>query len=85
MERGSICPQTAPVKLQTHGPMETQILEEMFYQPVATYLIGHTVVEIGSMTLSVYLSLLIKSVITVIFHDGAIKALVERNQCTRIE
>ena len=72
--------------LQTHGPMETQILEEMVYQPVATSLIGHAVVEIGSMTLSVSETLTDKeSIITVIFHDGATKALVERNQCTRIE
>ena len=72
--------------LQTHGPMETQILEEMVYQPVATSLIGHAVVEIGSMTLSVSETLTDQeSVITVIFHDGATKALVERNQCTRIE
>ena len=72
--------------LQTHGPMETQILEEMVYQPVATSLIGHAVVEIGSMTLSVSETLTDKeSIITVIFHDGATKALVERNLCTRIE
>ena len=72
--------------LQTHGQMETQILEEMVYQPVATSLIGHAVVEIGSMTLSVSETLTDQeSVITVIFHDGATKALVERNQCTRIE
>ena len=72
--------------LQTHGPMETQILAEMVYQPVATSLIGHAVVEIGSMTLSVSETLTDKeSIITVIFHDGATKALVERNQCTRIE
>ena len=72
--------------LQTHGPMETQILEEMVYQPVATSLVGHAVVEIGSMTLSVSETLTDKeSIITVIFHDGATKALVERNQCTRIE
>ena len=72
--------------LQTHGPMETQILEEMVYQPVATSLIGHAVVEIGSMTLSVSETLTdMESIITVIFHDGATKALVERNLCTRIE
>ena len=72
--------------LQTHGPMETQILEEMVYQPVATSLIGHAVVEIGSMTLSVSETLTDKeSIITVIFHDGATKALVERNQCTMIQ
>ena len=72
--------------LQTHGPMETQILEEMVYQPVATSLIGHAVVEIGSMKLSVSETLTDQeSVITVIFHDGATKAPVERNQCTRIE
>ena len=72
--------------LQTHGPMETQILEEMAYQPVATSLIGHAVVEIGSMTLSVSETLTdMESIITVIFHDGATKALVERNLCTRIE
>ena len=72
--------------MQTHGPMETQILEEMVYQPVATSLIGHAVVEIGSMTLSVSETLTDKeSIITVIFHDGATKALVERNLCTRIE
>ena len=72
--------------LQTHGPMETQILEEMVYQPVATSLIGHAVVEIGSMTLSVSETLTDKeSIITVIFHDGATKALVERNQCIRIQ
>ena len=72
--------------LQTHGPMETQILEEMVYQPVATSLIGHAVVEIGSMTLSVSETLTDKeSIITVIFHDGATRALVERNQCTRIQ
>ena len=72
--------------LQTHGPMETQILEEMVYQPVATSLIGHAVVEIGSMTLSVSETLTVmESIITVIFHDGATKALVERNLCTRIE
>ena len=72
--------------LQTHGPMETQILEEMVYQPVATSLIGHAVVEVGSMTLSVSETLTDKeSVITVIFHDGATKALMERNICTRIE
>ena len=72
--------------LQTHGPMETQILEEMVYQPVATSLIGHAVVEIGSMTLSVSETLTdMESIITVIFHDGAAKALVERNLCTRIE
>ena len=72
--------------LQTHGPMETQILEEMVYQPVATSFVGHAVVEIGSMTLSVSETLTDKeSIITVIFHDGATKALVERNLCTRIE
>ena len=72
--------------LQTHGPMETQILEEMVYQPVATSLIGHAVVEIGSMTMSVSETLTDQeSVITVIFHDGATKALVERNQCTMIQ
>ena len=72
--------------LQTHGPMETQILEEMVYQPVATSLIGHAVVEVGSMTMSVSETLTDKvSIITVIFHDGATKALVERNLCTRIE
>ena len=72
--------------LQTHGPMETQILEEMVYQPVATSLIGHAVVDVGSMTLSVSETLTDKeSIITVIFHDGATKALVERNLCTRIE
>ncbi len=72
--------------LQTHSPMETQILEEMVYQPVATSLIGHAVVEIGSMTLSVSETLTdMESIITVIFHDGATKALVERNLCTRIE
>ena len=72
--------------LQTHGLMETQILEEMVYQPVATSLIGHAVVEIGSMTLSVSETLTdMESIITVIFHDGATKALVERNLCTRIE
>ena len=72
--------------LQTHGPMETQILEEMVYQPVATSLIGHGVVEVGSMTLSVSETLTDKeSIITVIFHDGATKALVERNLCTRIQ
>ena len=72
--------------LQTHGPMETQILEEMVYQPVATSLIGHAVVKIGSMTLSVSETLTdMESIITVIFHDGATKALVERNLCTRIE
>ena len=72
--------------LQTHGPMETQILEEMVYQPVATSLIGHAIVEVGSMTLSVSETLTDQeSVITVIFHDGATKALVERNICTRIE
>jgi len=72
--------------LQTHGPMETQILEEMVYQPVATFLIGHAVVEVGSMTLSVSEALTDReSIITVIFHDGATKALVERNQCTRIQ
>ena len=72
--------------LQTHGPMETQILEEMVYQPVATSLIGYAVVEIGSITLSATETLTDKeSIITVIFHDGATKALVERNQCTRIE
>ena len=72
--------------LQTHGPMETQILEEMVYQPVATSLIGHAVVEIGSMTLSVSETLTdMESIITVIFHDGATKALVERNLCTRIQ
>ena len=72
--------------LQTHGPMETQILEEMVYQPVATSLIGHAVVEIGSMTLSVSETLTdMESIITVIFHDGATKALVERNLCTGIE
>ena len=71
---------------QTHGPMETQILEEMVYQPVATTLIGHAVVEVGSMTLSVSETLTDKeSIITVIFHDGVTKALVERNLCTRIE
>ena len=69
--------------LQTHGPMETQILEQMVYQPVGTSLIGHAVVEIGSMTLSVSETLSDKeSVITVIFHDGATKALVERSICT---
>ena len=72
--------------LQTHGPMETQILEEMVYQPVATSLIGHAVVEIGSMTMPVSETLTDKeSIITVIFHDGATKALVERNLCTRIQ
>jgi hypothetical protein len=72
--------------LRTHGPMETQILEEMVYQPVATSLIGHAVVEVGSMTLSVSETLTNKeSIITVIFHDGATKALVERNLCTRIQ
>ena len=72
--------------LQTHGPMETQILEEMVYQPVANSLIGHGVVEVGSMTLSVSETLNDKeSIITVIFHDGATKALVERNLCTRIQ
>ena len=72
--------------LQTHGPMETQILEEMVYQPVATSLVGHAVVEVGSMTLSVSETLTEKeSIINVIFHDGATKALVERNLCTRIE
>ena len=72
--------------LQTHGPMETQILEEMVYQPVATSLIGHAVVEVGSMTISVSETLTDKeSIITVIFHDGATQALVERNQCTRIQ
>ena len=72
--------------LQTHGPMETQILEEMVYQPVATSLIGHAVVEIGIMTLSVSETLTdMESIIAVIFHDGATKALVERNLCTRIE
>lgn len=79
-------PSDRMLPLQTHGPMETQILEEMVYQPVATSLIGHAVVEIGSMTLSVSETLTDQeSVITVIFHDGATKALVERNQCTRIE
>ncbi len=72
--------------LQTHGPMETQILKEMVYQPVATSLIGHAVVELESMTLSVSEALTDEeSIITVIFHDGATKALVERNQCTRIQ
>ena len=72
--------------LQTHGPMEKQILEEMVYQPVATSLIGHAVVDVGSMTLSVSETLTDKeSIITVIFNDGATKALVERNLCTRIE
>ena len=72
--------------LQTHGPMETQIFEEMVYQPVANSLIGHGVVEVGSMTLSVSETLTDKeSIITVIFHDGATKALVERNLCTRIQ
>ena len=72
--------------LQTHGPMETQILEEMVYQPVATSLIGHAVVEVGSMTLLVSETLTDKeSIITVIFHDGATKALVERNLCKRIQ
>ena len=71
--------------LKTHGPMETQILEEMIYQPVATSLIGHAVVEMGSMTLSVSETLTDKeSIIIVIFHDGATKVLVERNLCTRI-
>ena len=74
------------IPLQTHGPLETQILEEMVYQPVATFLVGHAVVEIGSMTLSVSETLTNKeSIITVIFHDGATKALVERNLCTRIQ
>ena len=74
------------IPLQTHGPLETQILEEMVYQPVATFLVGHAVVEIGSMTLSVSETLTNKeSIITVIFHDGVTKALVERNLCTRIE
>ena len=72
--------------LQTHGPMETQILEEMVYQPVANSLIGHAVVEVGSMTLLVSETLTDKeSIITVIFHDGAAKALVERNLCKRIQ
>ena len=66
--------------------MATQILEEMVYQPVATSLIGHAVVEIGSMTLSVLETLTDnESIITVIFYYGATKALVERNQCTRIQ
>jgi hypothetical protein len=72
--------------LQTHGPMETQILEEMVCQPVATSLVGHAVVEVGSMTLSVSETLTdTESIITVIFHDGVTKALVERSQCTRIQ
>ena len=72
--------------LQTHGLMETQILEEMVYQPLATSLIGHAVVEIGSMTLSISETFTVKeSIITVIFHDRATKALVERNLCTRIK
>ena len=72
--------------LQTHGPMETKILEELVYEPVATTFIGHAVVELGSMTLSVSETLTDReSIITVIFRDGATKALVERNICTTIE
>ena len=72
--------------LQTHGPMETQILEEMVYEPIATALVGHAVVEVGSMTLSVSETLTDQeSIITVIFHNGATKVLVERNLCTKIE
>ena len=79
-------PRDRMLPLQTHGPMETQILEEMVYQSVATSLIGHGVAEVGSMTLSVSETLTDKeSIITVIFHDGATKALVERNLCTRIQ
>ena len=72
--------------LQTHGPMETQHLEEMVFKPVASCLVGLAVVEVGSMTLLVSETLSDKeSIISVIFHDGATKALFERNHCTRIE
>ena len=72
--------------LQTHEPMETQTLEEMVYEPIATALVGHAIVEVGSMTMSVSETLTDKeSILTVIFHDGAIKALVERNQCKRLQ
>ena len=81
-----VLPPDGMLPLQTHGPIEKKIFEELVYETIATTLIGHAIVEIGSMTLSVSETLTDReSIITVIFHDGTTKALVERNSCAIVE